>query len=139
MRMKTKQIRFKIYRHECSDCGHSTWRDYVIEDAVCIECGSPAPPKVTEDELVKEIVMNDTYTPEEYENAKRIAQEIVDGKPLEEIEGLNLGDTYVGPEGMHIEPCVGTVPHITSLGWFWGSFRRGVVVGETSELKNHYY
>ncbi len=138
--MGKKQIRFKIYRHECSDCGHSTWRDYVIEDAVCSECGSPAPPKVTEDELVKEIVMNDTYTPEDYENAKRIAQEIVDGKPLEEIEGLNLGDAYDSSEDMRIfKMCFGHSKRIAlPLSLFFNGFC-GIMTHKDSETQSHYY
>ena len=87
-----KQMKFKIYRHECVECGHSTWRDYIVERAICYECLSTKPPKVTEDELIKQIEIRDTYTPEEYKQAKRIAQEIIEGKPLEEIEGLDLDD-----------------------------------------------
>lgn len=139
--MKKKQLKFKIYKYECVDCGHNTWRDSVLEAPICTECQSTAPPKVTEDELVKEIVVNDTYTPEDYENAKRIAHEIIDGKPLEEIDGLNLGDTYVGPGSLGIEKACVDAP--LSIGGFVGRVRsrscRGLVTEETSELKNHYY
>ena len=85
-----KEVVFKIYRHECVDCGHSTWRDYILEMPICSECQSVNPPKVTEDTLVREIVLNDTYTPEQYEEIRRITQEIIDGRPLEKIKGLYL-------------------------------------------------
>lgn len=88
--MEKKQLKFKIYQHECVDCGWKIWRDYPVENPKCSQCESTNPPKVTEDELIREMVTHDTYTPEDYERAKRIAQEIVDGKPLEEIEGLDV-------------------------------------------------
>ena len=86
-----KELVFKIYRHECPDCGHSTWRDYILEFPICNECQSVNPPKVTEDTLVREIILNDAYTPEQYEEVRRLTQELIDGKPLEEIKGLYLG------------------------------------------------
>jgi hypothetical protein len=88
--MNKKELKFKIYKHECVECGHSTWRDFVIEKPVCVQCQSTKPPNIIEDVLVKEVVINDTYTSEDYAQAKRIAQEIIDGKPLEEIKGLEL-------------------------------------------------
>jgi hypothetical protein len=101
--MIKKEFKFKIYKHECVECGHSTWRDFIIEDPMCVQCQSTNPPNITEDELVKEVVINNSYTPEDYAQAKRIAQEIIDGKPLEEIEGLGLD---FSPDTM--EPC--TIP-----------------------------
>lgn len=89
--MTKKQIKFKIYQYECVDCGWKIWRDYIIDSPICSSCQSTRPPTIVEDELVKEVVINDTYTPEDYEQAKRIAQEIIEGKPLEEINGLILG------------------------------------------------
>jgi hypothetical protein len=88
--MKKKQLKFKIYQHECVDCGWKIWRDYIVENPRCSQCESTNLPKISEDELVKEIVMLDTNPKEEYEQAKRIVQEIVDGKSLEEIDGLEL-------------------------------------------------
>jgi hypothetical protein len=95
--MIKKELKFKIYRYECPECFHSTWRDYVVESPVCSECQSTKIPTVTEDELVREIVTNESHSPEEYERAKRITQDIIEGKPLEEIEGLDLsGDNIIG-------------------------------------------
>lgn len=139
--MKKKQLKFKIYQHECVDCGWKIWRDYPIEEgAICSACESTNPPTITEDELIREIVINESYTPEEYENAKRIAQEIVDGKPLEEIEGLNLGrdmktepllDCYVGG-GSAVIPAL-----FMSIGFFHGSYLHSFHSGKN--LENNYY
>jgi hypothetical protein len=140
--MTKKQLKFKIYQHECVDCGWKIWRDFVIEDPICSKCESTNT-KVTEDELIREIVVNDTYTPEEYENAKRIAQEIVDGKPLEEIEGLGLG-TDLTEDALRIsaERCLASGAGVglssscfSVLQWFDIS----VGIAKTPELKNHYY
>jgi hypothetical protein len=88
--MKKKQLKFKIYQHECVDCGWKIWRDYIVENPRCSNCESTSPPKITEDELIKEIILLDTAPREEYEQAKRITQEIVDGRSLEEIDGLGI-------------------------------------------------
>lgn len=85
-----KQLKFKIYRHECKDCGWSIWRDYPIEKPICSQCGSETPPTITEEELVREMELYDTYTPEDYARAKKVATDIIAGVPLEEIEGLGL-------------------------------------------------
>jgi hypothetical protein len=87
-----KQLKFKIYRHECYDCGHTTCRDFVVEQPICVECKSTTPPIVTEEELIREIELYDTYTPEDYERAKKVAEDILAGVPLEEIDELELGD-----------------------------------------------
>jgi hypothetical protein len=139
--MKKKQLKFRIYKYECNECGHSTWRDYLLEDPVCTECGSAASPKITEDELVKEIVMYDAYTPEDYENAKRIAQEIIDGKPLEEIDGLQL-DVEADGENMsymYLAMDEKVLPMIyRSVGRFMGvALERSILGGCVSE--SHYY
>jgi hypothetical protein len=140
--MTKKQLKFKIYQHECVDCGWKTWRDFVIEDPICSKCESTNT-KVTEDELIREIVVNDTYTPEEYENAKRIAQEIVDGKPLEEIEGLGLDTDLTGDAiRTSAERClVSSGLGARLVGWLGGLSWIDISVGvaKTPELKNHYY
>jgi hypothetical protein len=104
-----KQYKFKIYKHECVECGWSIWRDYVINDAVCSQCGSAIPPHITEEELVREITVYDTYTPEDYARAKKVAVDILAGVPLEEIEGLDLGNytqfyTKSSPHLLRLEP-----------------------------------
>jgi hypothetical protein len=138
--MTKKHLKFKIYQHECVDCGWKIWRDYIIPEPICSACESTNPPKITEDELVREIVINDTYTPEEYENAKRIAQEIVDGKPLEEIDGLGLSDADMKMEPLlgGIERAGASVPLLVGC-WGLSWFDVSVSIGKAPELKNHYY
>lgn len=141
--MKKKQLKFKIYQHECVDCGWKIWRDYEIKDPICSNCESTNPPNITEDELIREIIINDTYETEDYEKAKRIAQEIADGKPLEEIEGLDLGDDLdISSEPMMLSRELGS--------GISGDLRVCVLKGFVSiqsvpimnlphELKNRYY
>jgi hypothetical protein len=144
-----KQLKFKIYQHECVDCGWKIWRDYPIVDSPrCSQCESTNPPKITEDELIREMIINDTYSPEDYDRAKRIAQEIIDGKPLEEIDGLNVasdmlasleeGDTWALADISRvpyndIRGCATGLYGWSLLGLLVGS----QVVGHTG--KNNYY
>jgi hypothetical protein len=144
--MTKKQLKFKIYQHECVDCGWKIWRDYEIESPVCSKCESTKPPKITEDELIRELIINDTYDPEDYENAKRIAQEIIDGKPLEEIEGLNVSDDL----NLRSEPASANLLRGAGFVGGGGDIRICMFSGFlgmlsasatylSAELKNHYY
>jgi hypothetical protein len=101
-----KQLKFKIYRHECQDCGWNIWRDYIIEEPICSTCGSTTPPVITEEELVREMVVYDTYTPEDYEKAKKVAKDIIAGVPLEEIEELELDIDLKANDYSRTEPAI---------------------------------
>jgi hypothetical protein len=90
--MAKKLIKSKILKHECPDCGWFAWRGINLQNATCSQCGCEKPPIITEDEIIREITFPDAYTQEEYEEAKRITRDIIDGKPLEEIEGLDLAE-----------------------------------------------
>lgn len=153
--MKKKELKFKIYQHECVDCGWKIWRDYVIEDPVCSKCESTKPPKVTEDELVREIIINDTFNPQDYERAKQVAQDLIDGKPLEEIDGIELyesvSDESLGVSGMakssrmiggSMLGFLGGGTELVRLSCIMPCFIRGVAsfsTGSGRDIENNYY
>jgi hypothetical protein len=149
-----KELRFTIYNYECPDCGHKIWRDFLIKNPCCLDCGSTNPPIVTEDVLVKYMEILDTFTSEQFEEAKRITLEICEGKPLEEIEGLEVFD--MDDETMLTEPMgrytmlSKAVSFFTSIrscsGWsdifrtcFLGPLSSHPVVMATEELNIDYY
>lgn len=88
-----KQIKSKLYDYECPDCGWKASRGSFLLSPACSLCGSENLPIITEREIVKEIETHESYTEEDYARVRKITQDIIDGKPLEEIEGLDLGES----------------------------------------------
>jgi hypothetical protein len=94
-----KRIKSKLFDYTCPQCGWKTSRGTRLFSPACSLCGSEEPPIITEREIVKEVEINQTYTSSDYSEIKRITREIEEGKALEEIEGLGLGDSLdVNPE-----------------------------------------
>jgi hypothetical protein len=84
------KIKHSVINYECS-CGWISSRVMRMHNPVCSRCGSTTP-KITENELVTETELYSYHTPEEYSNITRIISEIIEGKPIEDIEGLRINE-----------------------------------------------
>lgn len=78
--------------YKCLDCGWSTSRLIRINNPRCSKCDS-SNTEVTEKEVEIEVERYQTYTPEDYRKVHKINMDIINGVPLEEIEGLKLEET----------------------------------------------
>lgn len=117
-----KEIKSRLFDYTCPNCGWKASRGSRLFSPSCSLCGSEEPPVITEREVVKEVESYQTYSEDELADAKRIADEIQSGKPLEEIEGIYLGDEDLRQSARacgntvrvkhfsHLYPCRGSVP-----------------------------
>jgi hypothetical protein len=85
-------IKNNMFMYTCAECGWSTARVFRMTYPRCSRCDSPHPPKVEEKEFLLETEFYETHTPEEYRKCRDVAMDIINGKPLEEIEGLDLDE-----------------------------------------------